>query len=320
MDADHPSTGVNFARRSTDGLSKTNAPDLIVADYAPTALLAARGRIPAVVIGDWFTLPPNALETFPHLRPSGPRIPERTLLDVVHEAMRRRGAQAPRALPGILDCAAPFIITLPELDPYANLRRHRAVGPLLPLPAPLEQTVPEVDYFAYLSLGFRPTERILETLVGMRIQGSVYLRDASARQRDDWRGRGLIIHDAPQDMRAMAARSAVIIHHGGLGTIETVFALGRPQMLVPRHLEQGVNAQMVGQLRLAVGMHSGGKFQTEHVAQALRHAIDSPDLRENAARKAAELAERGPFNALEPVAEFCLTTLRNGVNLEGAKQ
>lgn len=296
-----------------DGLYRTARPDLIVADYAPTALLAARGRIPAIAIGDWFTLPPNTLPAFPHLRSNGPRIPEQTLLNVVREAQSRRGAEAPAALPGILDCSAPFIITLPELDPYANRRQRPAVGPLMPLPEPLEDVEPEVDYFAYLSLGFRPTEHVLQALATLKIRGSIYLRDASARQRDDWRERGLTIHDTPRNMREMATRSAVIVHHGGLGTIETVFALGRPQMLVPRHLEQGVNAQMVGALRLAVGMQAGGKFQAEHVIQALRHAIDAPDLRDNARRKAADLAERGPFNALEPVAEFCLTTLKAGL-------
>ncbi len=296
-----------------DGLYESARPDLIIADYAPTALLAARGRIPAVAIGDWFTLPPNTLPAFPFLRESGPRISEVGLLRVVQEVQARRGAAAPSALPGILDCVAPFIITLPELDSYADKRAGPAVGPLTPLPEPLETTDHEVDYFAYLSLGFRPTAKVLDVLSKMPLRGSVYLRDASALQRDGWRGRGLIIHDSPQDMREMARRSAVMIHHGGLGTIETVFALGRPQMLVPRHLEQGVNAVMAGRLRLAVGMQTGGRFADEHLVQALRHALESKELRDNAAKKAAELARRGPFNALEPVAEFCLTTLQAGL-------
>jgi UDP:flavonoid glycosyltransferase YjiC (YdhE family) len=296
-----------------DGVYETARPDLIVADYAPTALLAARGRIPAVAIGDWFTLPPSSLKAFPHLREGGPRIEERKLLDVVGEAQGRRRAPKPAALPGILDCAAPFIITLPELDCYASLRQRPAVGPLTPLPEPLTRTDREVDYFAYLSLGFRPTVTVLEALAKMPVRGSVYLRDSSALQRDAWRDRGLTIHDSPQDMRKMASQSAVMIHHGGLGTIETVFALGRPQMLVPRHLEQGVNAQMAGRLRLAVGMQAGGRFQEEHIIRALRHVLDSAELHENAKRKAHELARRGPFNALEPVTEFCLTTLKAGI-------
>ena len=296
-----------------DGVYETARPDLIVADYAPTALLAARGRIPAVAIGDWFTLPPSSLAAFPRLRENGPRIEESKLLAVVQEAQSRRGASSPAALPGILDCAAPFIITLPELDSYASMRQRPAVGPLMPLPEPLASMDHDVDYFAYLSLGFRPTANVLEALARMPIRGSIYLRDSSALQRDTWRERGLVIHDSPQDMREMASQSAVMIHHGGLGTIETVFALGRPQMLIPRHLEQGVNAQMAGRLRLAVGMQTGGRFEPGHINQALRHALDSPELHENAARKAQELSRRGPFNALEPVAEFCLTTLEAGI-------
>ena len=304
-----------------DGLFETVRPDLIIADYSPTALLAARGRIPAIAIGDWFTLPPSNVDAFPHLRKFGPRIPERTLLKAVEAVQKSRGAVVPEAMPEILDCAGSLIITIPELDCYAGLRPRPAVGPLLPLPAPLRNGQrPEVDYFAYLSLGFRHTERVLEALCAMPVRGSVYLRDASDAQRNGWRERGLLIHDVPQNMRAMSECSKVIIHHGGLGTIETVFALGRPQMLIPRHLEQGVNATMAGRMRLAVGMQPGGRFQRDHVENALRHVIESEELRDNAMRKAAELAERGPFNALEPVAEFCLTTLRNSAKRRGARK
>ena len=292
-----------------DALLESVRPDLMVADFSPTALLAAYGRVPAVTIGDWFTLPPAGLPAFPALRNSGPRVPESRMMAVIAAAQAARGAPAPATMPAIFRCAGSFVITLPELDRYAEHRGTPALGPLAPLPAPVTDETPAVDYFGYLSLGYRFTERVLEALAGSGRTGSLYLRDGTAKQLDQWRARGLVVHDAPQDMREMARRARVIIHHGGLGTVEAAMALGRPQMLVPRHLEQTVNARMIGDMKLATGVAGGGRFEGKHVLMALNHAVSSTELAECTARTAAELARRGPFNGLERLAEFCSTSL-----------
>ena len=46
-------------------------PDVVIADYAPGAVLAARGHLPLVNIGDGYTLPPADLANFPRLWPGG---------------------------------------------------------------------------------------------------------------------------------------------------------------------------------------------------------------------------------------------------------
>jgi UDP:flavonoid glycosyltransferase YjiC (YdhE family) len=48
----------------------------------------------------------------------------------------------------------------------------------------------------------------------------------------------------------------VVIHHGGINTTEAVLAVGRPQLFVPRHVEQLLNAQM------AMAMGTGVAMQT----------------------------------------------------------
>lgn len=284
-------------------------PDLIVADYAPTAMLAAQGRIPVVAIGDWFTLPPSGMETFAPLRQGGARIPEAEMLAAIRQVQAARGAVEVDRMPAILECARPFVITLPELDRYRDDRAYPASGPLSPLPAPVHGVTPTVDYFAYLSLGYPHTEKVLEAFVGSGFTGSIYLRDGSNARRAAWRDKGLVVHDTPQDMVEMARQAAVIVHHGGIGTTETVLALGRPQLFVPRHLEQTVNGGMVGERGLAVSLYSGGRFRPEHVVQALGHARSNVEIADRCRRLADDLAARGPFGAVGEIVGCCLGLL-----------
>ena len=71
--------------------------DLVVADYAPGALLAARGRIPAIAVGVGYTLPPAGLEQFPALRPADRplEVTDQDLLGRVNAALAMVG-DAPR--------------------------------------------------------------------------------------------------------------------------------------------------------------------------------------------------------------------------------
>ena len=107
----------------------------------------------------------------------------------------------------------------------------------------------------------------------------------------------------------MARHSRLLLHHGGIGTLQQVMALGRPQLLVPRHPEQAGNTRMVARMRIAAGLHAGGRFQAHHVEGALRQVLNSPEIAINAAGVATRIADRGPLQALEQMTEAALTLL-----------
>ncbi len=280
-------------------------PSLVIADYAPTAALCARGAVPVINIGDWFTLPPSRLQLLPRFRGGEPRVDEAKLLDVIAKAQAERNRPPLPTLPLIFAGGARnFVVTLPDLDQHKAYRAHPAVGPLDPLPAPATSE-PTTDYFAYLSAGFGGTKGVLEALAESRLKGSVFLRDTTDGTRQAWRSRGLTVHDRPQPMVETASNARFVIHHGGLGTLETVMALGRPQMLVPRHLEQSANARLLGEFGVAVAMRSGGRFQPEHVGQALRGLDEEPRFAEAARRKASEIETNGPYPGLGAVVGYC---------------
>ena len=280
-------------------------PSLVVADYAPTAALCARGAVPVINIGDWFTLPPSGLPLLPRFRGGEPRVDEAKLLDVIARVQAERGRPTLPTLPSIFAGGARnFVVTLPDLDQHKAHRAHPAVGPLDPLPAPAV-TEPTTDYFAYLSAGFGGTKNVLDALAASGLRGSVFLRDTTEGARQEWRAKGLVIHEKPQPMVETASNARFVIHHGGLGTLETVLALGRSQMLVPRHLEQSANARLLGHFGVAVAMRSGGKFQPEHVAQALRGLDEEPRFAEAARAKALAIQANGPYPGLAAVVGYC---------------
>lgn len=286
------------------GLIDLAAPDLVVTDYAPTANLALYGGpVPWVPIGDGFTLPPCETDRFLPFRKARPAYDEQRLLAVIGGLQAERGRPAPPRLPRLFEGNARFVITLPELDPWQVQRSTPAIGPIDPPPAPVDAE-PVEAYFAYLSAGYPFTERVLEGLLAAGRRGSVFLRDSTAAQRDAWRARGLNVWDAPQNLRSMAERAAVIVHHGGVGTAEQALGLGRPQLLVPRHFEQFANASSLGTLRVAVSMRGGGRFTVEDVGRALEAVVDDGQFGRRAASIAHELAGR-PTAALDIVATAC---------------
>lgn len=284
------------------------APDLVVSDYAPIANLTLYGgAVPLVVIGDGFTLPPVDDPVFRPFRDARTAYDETRMRAVIAEVQSSRGRPAPDRLPALFAGDRHFVITLPELDHWAAHRAQPAIGPLDPMSEPVDD-VPSVDYFCYISAAFKHSQKVLEGLAGSGRTGSVFLRDSLPRLRERWRERGLIIHDAPRDMRAEAAQSRVIIHHGGVGTCEQTLAFGRPQVVVPRHFEQATNARCLMRQGCAVALRSGGNFEADHVAGAVRAAIEREDVRLTARRMAETLATR-PANALETIAVACRSLL-----------
>ncbi|MFG1397061.1 glycosyltransferase family protein [Roseixanthobacter pseudopolyaromaticivorans] len=284
--------------RGWDQVLEMVRPDLVIGDYCPLLCLAISGAMPVIVLGDGFTLPPADGPTFDALGNRRPSLDEQELLGHVRTVQRRRGRPAPETLPGILRHAQPFIITLPELDNYAGRRAPGvSVGPLQPLPAPA-QAPSTCGWFAYLSLSHPSTPALLATLTRLDPTGSAYLRDASPQERAALASQGIHIHETPQDLPAAIGAAGVLVHHGGLGTLEVGLAVGRPQLIVPRQLEQRLNCALIGGWGGAVSM--AVSFTAKNVQDAFLR-LKEPSFPAAAREKAAELERRGPFGSLQDI-------------------
>lgn len=293
--------------RSWDGLLDLVRPAIAVADHAPALTLAARGSLPVIQLGAGFCAPPAHLPDFPPLVPEGRNlVPTATLLQSIVEAQRRRGRPAPPTVPGVFD-AGPILPTgLPGFDPYDDVRPARAIGPLEPLPAPVPAPASQ-RWFAYLAAEDEASVPALASLAATGVPGLAFLRGSSEAQRERLRRSGLPLTASPLPPAQIFAEFSVVIHHGGLGLSTGAFAAGRPQVLLPRWLEQRLTAARLEAHGVAIRVTEG-----EAAGTALKQIAGDGKFGGAAGAAAGRLRESGARSGLEAAVEACLRLLAGG--------
>jgi rhamnosyltransferase subunit B len=281
--------------------------DVAVAEFAPTLCLAALGRTPVVAVGDAFTLPSADGPRFPPFRSEPLQFDESAMLAVVQEVQRKRRRPEPRSLPGIFGGAELFLVTLPELYLGSDPSAVPIAGPLSALPAAAHND-PRQDYFAYLSARAPRMRLMLQGLGESGLSGSLYLRDATRDEIAFARAAGLTVYDEPQHLPTVVAASHMLIHHGGMGASELALAIGRPQILVPRHEEQRLTAARLESL--GVGLTISGGLSADGFKAAIRQFRESGTAMQSARAIAEGIEQRGPSRGLERVVDACLRHAR----------
>ncbi|SEQ34860.1 UDP:flavonoid glycosyltransferase YjiC, YdhE family [Faunimonas pinastri] len=292
-----------------DGLFDLVRPDVVVADYSPVLSLAAYGRVPLVAIGDGFVLPPPHLPTFPLLREGSDMPGEAELLANAAKVQDRRGLPAPATLPGLIGGDAHVVCTLPETDIYADRRERPASGPLTATHEPLGPATQQ-GLFAYLAADHGLTPKLLQVLCDMRVPAEIFVRDAPDSLKASLRNAHVTVHDTPPPLPEALARAALVIHHGGIGTSESCLALGRPQVVLPRHFEQTLNARRLRQLGAAVALPS--EFKLAEAQDLIAAALASESMKKLAEARAHQIADRH-YDSVGEIAGHCEALAGRGV-------
>lgn len=279
---------------------------LVICDHSPTLCLAAYGEVPAVVGFDGFTVPPADVEEYPVLRKNMPELnSHEELLESVKKVQKARGRPAPDTLPGIYGKAMRLICALPELDPYIGLRAEPVLGPMKPLPRPA--ALPrQPRFFVYLNATYKGLDRFLSSIARTGVKGAVYLSGASKGLNDKLRQHGLDAYDKPAPFSEVLPSSSVVIHHGGLGTSEAAIAYGRPQILLPRHLEQQLSARAMVRLGIAGAVTQRTLKEGGGVLVKL---LKERGFGRRAQALALQVAQRGYEKNMSKVAKECLALL-----------
>lgn len=265
-------------------------PDLILADYAPLLHLAAFGRLPLIVVGSGFTVPPCEAEEFPRLRSGGtPLAPAALLVENARSALQHRTCELPKTLTQIMAGQAQFVAVPPMLDVYRSHRTQPADGALDDLPGPLPAlTDPAArSVFFYLAADFPGTVPLLRDVAAMGLAAEGFLRSADRRLCAALRTAGINVHEHPVPLNKALSRNAIIVHHGGIGTSMQALALGRPQLILHRHMEQHFNAHMLSRLGIAKSLNQTGAADEKRPSEEA--LFDLPD---NAAHRARRVSER----------------------------
>ena len=279
-------------------------PDLIVCDHSPNCCLAAFNRIPVVLIGDGFTLPPVHESIFPVTRGATPVFAPDQLLENMRIVQKMHGRRIPQTITEPFRTAARLFCTLSELDHYPLMRRDTVIGP--PLSDLLEPAEPPTEprWFAYLKLGFLATNKILESLCDVKFPGEVYINGLLPEFEARLAHNNIVVHRDPPPMSQILPRVSVILHHGGNGVACAALSAGRPQLLVPMYQETELTGERLR--RMGVGrILTPTDVQSGNMVNLLSAIAESQTMMERAQTVARNIHARGPSRFLETCIETC---------------
>jgi UDP:flavonoid glycosyltransferase YjiC (YdhE family) len=233
-------------------LIKMREIDLVICDYAPRAMLAARTLgIPVALTGTGYGVPPDGLETFPALmnRSAETFVDEKAMIDAVNAACAIRGLAPIRRLPEMFDCDVKLPRGLGFLDPYQGLRRE----PLLPRPTSFSRTVARDgrEVFVYFSNIKDDSDILLEAIGELELPVRAFIPWLKPEKAAALRAAGVIVEQEAVSPNDIARRSRLVVSYGQPATLATGLAAGLPQLAFPQHVEQLVHAERAARTEAA---------------------------------------------------------------------
>ena len=230
-------------------------PELVVADYAPTAILAARSLgLPSASVGIGFYSPPpgRALpplrdwEAIPAARLQGA---EARLLQTANTILEEHRAPPLQWGAELLLGDQQLLCTWPELDHYGRQPDgQRWLGPsFLPQTGEKPQWPagegPKV--FAYLKSAHPDHEPLLKALVAEGCRVLCYLPEIAAGRPPPVTSPLLHYAKAPVSLQEAYREAALCICHAGEATLVQALLAGVPVLLLPMQAEQFLMSRQV---------------------------------------------------------------------------
>src|SRR5262249_22063707 len=118
---------------------------------------------------------------------------------------------------------------VPELDPWARLRREPLRGIFGPAP-PVAHAPAEPRLFAYLSPAASGFAYAVAGIAKAALWGEAFIPHCPRREQSLLETVGITLHPEPPPLPEAIGRASLIFHHGGLDTAQMALAMGRPQL------------------------------------------------------------------------------------------
>jgi UDP:flavonoid glycosyltransferase YjiC (YdhE family) len=273
-------------------LMRITQTDIVVADHAPTALMAARLEgIPVSVIGTPFSVLPETHPT-PNMRdwvavpPARLADSDRRVLDVVNAVLPE---QAPRlsALHQIFSGTGKFFIGTPETDHYGARAdaiyfglAGRSSGSAVPeWPGGDGKRV-----LLYLHADYPHAKETVQALVSLRAKVIVHMRGASSELLQGFIAAGAVVSEEPLDLDRLLPDADLCVSHGP-GTAIASLQAGVPVLILPKQLENFLFARSLERMGVGALVNPDQKPPDIHGALA---AVLSSGKHTAAARAFAE--------------------------------
>jgi hypothetical protein len=282
-------------------------PDLIVTDFAPTALLAARiAGVPSANLGcGWSTPPP--VTPMPSLRPWDDVPADRLMasegrvLGTINAALVSFGTPPLRDFADLLRDCSTFVCTFPELDHYENRGTADYYGPIYLPSAGVEPDWPAAAgprVFAYVNAGHAPFHGLLTALGSLGVPTVLHARNAPIGPMAP------NIRPMSRPIRlAEALASCDLVITQGINTITAALLAGRPVICLPEHLEQTATAARI--IRQGFGLAIAPESGAGEMVRVLRRVMDDPGFATRAHGFANHYHGYGVEMTLDAIVEEC---------------
>ena len=292
-------------------------PDLLFCDFAPTALLAARGRgIPTAVSDTGYGIPPACAPLplyrwwLPNPPPPLPGAEERVLA-TMNTIASVFDAPPYAAVHEVFRGDRTFLCTFRELDHYPDRtgeRYHGVIAHLTAGQAPAWPQGKEPRVFAYLQPEYPGLTALLSALVAAKVRVVAFVPGLDAQTRDSLRNRRLTFAERPVRMDVVRDQCDAAVCHAGLGTTASLLSGGRPLLLLPTQLEQGMIAMRVQQL--GAGLACDDRRLHPSAATLVGELLGRRELRFAAQHFAQTYRDRPQAQTLTEIVDESLALLR----------
>lgn len=291
------------------------APDLILVEFAPTAMLAAQTTtIPVVAIGTGYTLPPLAI---PMPFTQGWRVPAEGQLEAVeaeallamNTALTRLGSEPLQHVAALFRTQGNIVCGFPELSHYPQQASYPWVGPIYSMSGGVKPAWPPHQgprVFAYLQASHPHFVPLLKAIAERRLPTILYAANLSqsefvriAEDIDPAVLNLVSLHTTPVCMETVLADCDIVVCHG-IATLSAALAAGKRVMHLPSHLEQHMVFHRLVTGRLGTGAPRNAK--SAWVDAALGALLDDPLYHREATAFATRHATVTPDYAVEVIA------------------
>jgi len=262
--------------------------DVVVADHAPTALLAAhRAGIPHVDVGNGFAIPPT-ISPWPSIRP-WEEIPGQDLLtaeqrldQTTEEAQQALGHDDPARVRELFG-PGDVLDTFAELDHYGRRTAARYAGPIVSIPDARRvgwQGCGARKVLAYLRPEVPGFTTIAQTLARLDAEVLCVAPGLRPDKAKSLAGRRLRIALAPVDVTSLLRDADLALGYGSCGFATQALLAGVPLLLRPRYVEQALLGRRVE--ALGAGRSLQGRIDAGDIAAGLQEVPRSPAYRQGA--------------------------------------
>jgi hypothetical protein len=249
-------------------------PDAIISDIAPSLNLAASGRLPLIVIGNGWTIPPDIDGPVTFSNEIDPRFSANAAAERVVETASKvtRGRHSSGRFSDLLRGKANMVCTLQALDPYEKDRHEQYFWPF-EIPAVGGEPKTRERGFIYLPQKHPALSAVLAAVAAGDLEFDAYLDGYQPTCRN------LRVAEQPLDLPRILPKAVLAIHHGGLGTAIECWVDHVPQLVLPLDTEKMIVGRGVAEAR------AGGILRPdvrEHELQAMiekvvRLSVSDPD-------------------------------------------